>query len=115
MDVTMAVVPCLGKMVRGSGVSAGWGLRILPTAALGVVFFAAGVRASDLPSDDAWVSPPALDDVPVRAIDVTPIGVSAEAVAPRPIVVPLPTGLETGAAYLGTLAFARWWMGRKRA
>jgi hypothetical protein len=111
----MAVVQSLGDVMRGSGAGAGWGLRILPIAALAVLFVAPVVRAGDLPSEDAWVSPPSLDVVPIRSVDAAPIGVSAEAVAPRPIVVPLPTGLETGAAYLGTLAVARWWTRRRRA
>jgi hypothetical protein len=84
-------------------------------ATLAILLAAPTVRAADLPAEEAWVSPPSLDDVPIRSIDAAPIGVSAEAIAPQPIVVPLPTGLETGATSLGTLAVARWWTRRRRA
>ena len=49
-----------------------------------------------------------LDDVPVRAADV-----STDPVAPQPIVVPLPTGLETGALALAAMAARRWWTKRR--
>jgi hypothetical protein len=42
--------------------------------------------------------------VPVRAADV-----ATDPVAPQPIVVPLPTGLETGALALAAMAARRWW------
>jgi hypothetical protein len=56
-----------------------------------------------------WVSPAALDDVPIRAVNVAP-----EAAAVEPIVVPLPTGLASGTVCLAALAAARWW-GKRRA
>ena len=66
----------------------------------------AGARADEA----AWVSPPMLDDVPIRAVEVAPV----ESLSAKPIVVPLPTGLETGAACLTALAAVRWWTKRRR-
>ena len=65
---------------------------------------ALSVRADDI----EWVAPAMLDDAPVRSVDVAP-----EPVAPEPIVVPLPAGLQTGALGLAAMAAARWWTKRR--
>jgi len=115
MDGAMAVVQSLGDVaLRGMGVRAGWRRGIIPVAIVAVVFVAACALGADVPTDHVWVSPPALDLVPVQSMETAPFMMSADAVAPRPIVVPLPTGLETGGACLATLAVTRWWTRRRR-
>ena len=105
MDVTMAVVQRLG-VVRGRG--------IVLFAMWAVLIAAPVVRAADGAADGAadadveWVAPAMLDEVPVRAADV-----ATDPVAPQPIVVPLPTGLETGALGLAAMAAGRWWTKRR--
>jgi hypothetical protein len=96
MDVTMAVVQRLG-IVRGRG--------ILLFAMWVMLIGAPAVRAAD---DVEWIAPAMLDDVPVRAADI-----ATDPVAPQPIVVPLPTGLETGALALAAMAARRWWTNRR--
>ena len=100
MDVTMAVVQRLG-IVRG------WGTFLF---AMWVILIAAPVvrAATDADADVEWVAPAMLDDVPVRAADV-----ATDPAAPQPIVVPLPTGLETGALALAAMAARRWWTKRR--
>jgi len=97
MDVTMAVVQRLG-IVRGRG--------IFLFAMWMILIGAPVVRAAD--GDVEWVAPAMLDDVPVRAADV-----ATDPVAPQPIVVPLPTGFETGALALAAMAARRWWTKRR--
>ena len=99
MDVTMAVVQRLG-VVRGRG--------IFLFAMWAVLIAAPVVRAADGDADVEWVAPAMLDDVPVRAAEV-----ATDPVAPQPIVVPLPTGLETGALALAAMAAGRWWTKRR--
>ena len=105
MDVTMADVQSPGTVRRGGG--AGW--RRWPAVflfAIGVItILTATARGAD---DVEWVAPAMLDDVPVRAADV-----ATDPVAPQPIVVPLPTGLETGALALAAMAARRWWTKRR--
>ncbi|MDQ3439550.1 MAG: hypothetical protein M3478_04285 [Planctomycetota bacterium] len=62
------------------------------------------VRADEV----EWVAPAMLDDAPVRAAEI-----AADPVAPEPIVVPLPAGLQTGALGLAAMAAARWWTRRR--
>ena len=108
MDVTMAVVRCLGLSCGGGGGrgagARGWilGMSIGVVLALGTA-----VRADGLVE---WVPPAALDDVPLRAVAPPPAGDR-----PEPIVVPLPSGLHTGAMSLSALAGLRWWFMRRRA
>ena len=105
----MAVVQSLGRIVaRGNGGGAERGRRISWIAVATVLAIAPIVRAANVDAR-GWVAPAGLDAVPVRAIDIAP-----DAVAPKPIVVPLPSGLETGGAFLATLAVARWWGSRRR-
>ena len=99
----MAVVQRLG-IVRGRG--------IFLFAMWVILIGAPVVRAADADAaadgDVDWVAPAMLDDVPVRAADVAP-----DPVAPQPVVVPLPTGLETGAVGLVAMAARRWWTKRR--
>ena len=106
----MAVVQSLGTTQRGMRASAKRGRGICSLAAVTVLAIVAPIVRADVAGE--WVAPASLDEVPVRAVGVEP---EAVAPTPAPIVVPLPTGLETGAAVLGTLAVARWWTRRRRA
>ncbi|MGB7158970.1 MAG: hypothetical protein WBD40_12935 [Tepidisphaeraceae bacterium] len=98
----MAVVQSLGVV---NGVSVGGGLRgsFLVLAVICAGSFAPIVRA------DEWISPPSFEDVPVQS----PAEPDGPAIAPQAVVVPLPTGLETGAACLAGMAAARWWKRRR--
>jgi hypothetical protein len=105
----MAVVESLGRIIaRGNGGGAGRGRRISWIAVATVLAIAPIVRAAEFDAM-GWVAPASLDAVPVRAIDIAP-----DAVTPKPIVVPLPSGLETGGAFLAALGAARWWGSRRR-
>ena len=108
MDVTMAAVECLG-IAGGCGGGRVAGARgwILLTG-IGMALSLATVARAD--GDVEWVPPAALDDVPVRASAPQPVGDR-----PDPIVVPLPSGLHTGAMSLSALAGLRWWVTRRRA
>jgi hypothetical protein len=64
------------------------------------------VRAAEVEAVE-WVAPASLEAAPVRAVEIAPDATVAD-VAPKPIVVPLPSGLETGGAFLAALAAARW-------
>jgi hypothetical protein len=66
------------------------------------------VRAAEFDAV-GWVAPASLDTVPMRAIEIAP-----DAVAPKPIVVPLPSGLETGGAFIAALGATRWWSSARR-
>ena len=102
MDVTMAVVQRLG-IVRGRGLFL---FTVWVTLIAAPAVRAAAAAEAD--ADVEWVAPAMLDDVPVRAADV-----ATDPVVPQPVVVPLPTGLETGALALAAMAARRWWTKRR--
>ena len=102
----MAVVQSLG-VAKGDG-----GGSVFRVITMLLVMNAGGVLRADVDTGaaDEWVSPVSLDEVPLRFPD------AAGDVLPSPLVVPLPTGLEGGAACLAGMAAARWWKrGRRRS
>jgi hypothetical protein len=110
----MAVVESLGRLVVAGGTRGGAlrGRRISWIAIAAVLAVAPIVRAAEVETVE-WVAPASLDAAPVRAMEMAPDPAVPE-IAPKPIVVPLPSGLETGGAFLAALGAARWWSSARR-